>query len=176
MNFPDESKTGMFYRIELKPNCSLSVRGALFFFSSLCVLCFGIAALFAAQGFWPVLSFAGLEMFVLGWALGWSLRRRYQVERLTISHEQVLVETETARASERLVFPRHWARVTLRAPQSALHPSRLLIESRGHAVEVGGFLMGEERRALAARLQQLIGNVNSSPPLEESMAARASAR
>lgn len=54
------------------------------------------------------------------------------------------------------MFPRHWAKVTLRAPRSALHPSRLLIESHGRACEIGGFLNEEERRGLAARLKQLM--------------------
>ncbi len=50
-------------RIRLVPNCSLSVRAATLFFASLCATSFGIAALCAARGFWPVLPFAGGEMF-----------------------------------------------------------------------------------------------------------------
>ena len=63
------------------------------------------------------------------------------------------------------VFPRHWSRVTLHAPPAALHPSRLLIESHGRACEVGRFLTEDERRSLAVRLKQLVGNVNESPAL-----------
>ena len=48
------------YSIELRPNCSLTPRGALVFFASLCVVSFGIGALFASQVFGPVLRFAGL--------------------------------------------------------------------------------------------------------------------
>ncbi len=156
---------GPFYTLELRPNCSLTVHGALVFFGSLCLVSFGIAGLFAALGFWPVLPFAGLEMLVLGWALALTLRQRHVLERIEISHAEVVVEARSLRRRERIVFPRHWAKVTLRVSHTALHPSRLFIESQGRVFEVGRFLVEEERRALAARLQQLIGNMNSSPPL-----------
>ena len=127
----------------------------------------------AWQGFWPVLPFAGLEMLVLGWALRVSLENAHVVQRLAISPEQVRVDCVSPRGEEHLVFPRHWAKVTLRAPHTALHPSRLLIESRGRAVEIGGFLTEEQRRGLAARLKQMIGTINETPPLDGRTAAQA---
>lgn len=142
--------------IELRPNCSLSLRAAFLFFGFVCLTSLGIAALMAAQGFWPVLPFAGLEMLVLGWALTVSLRNRHVIQRLAISGEEIRVDSLSSRHEEHLVFPRQWAKVTLRAPHSALHPSQLLIESRGRACEIGGFLTEEERRGLAARLKQMI--------------------
>jgi uncharacterized membrane protein len=162
--------------IELRPNCSLSPRGALLFFGSLCAVSFVIAGVFATQGFWPVLPFAGLEMLVLGWALAIVMRRRHVVQRIAISQSQVVVDAQDIRIAEHLVFPRHWAKVTLRAPHTALHPSRLLLECQGRELEIGRFLIEEERRALAARLQQLIGNINTSPPLEERVGGPAGAR
>jgi uncharacterized membrane protein len=154
------------YRVELRPNCALTPGAALLFFASLCLVSFSIAGLFAAQGFWPVFPFAGLEMAVLAWALSVSLRGRHVRQRVSVSAEQIVVELSTRATYERLVFPRHWAKVTLRASYTALHPSRLLIESHGRACEIGGFLTEEERRGLAARLKQVIGTINESPPLE----------
>jgi uncharacterized membrane protein len=40
-----------------------------------------------------------------------------------------------------------------------------MIESHGRAREVGRFLTEAERRALAARLKTLVGNVDESPSL-----------
>ena len=53
-------------RIEICPNCSLSVRSAVLFFGSLCFVSFAVAGMLAVQGFWPILPFAGLEMLALG--------------------------------------------------------------------------------------------------------------
>jgi uncharacterized membrane protein len=40
-----------------------------------------------------------------------------------------------------------------------------VLESHGRACEVGRFLREDERRNLAVRLKQLVGNVNESPAL-----------
>jgi uncharacterized membrane protein len=159
--------------LELRPNCSLTQATALLFFGFVCLTSFGIATLMAVQGFWPVLPFAGLEMLVLGWALRVSLRNAHVVQRLAVSADTVRVDCTGTRSEEHLIFPRHWAKVTLRAPYTALHPSRLLIESRGRTVEIGGFLTEDERRGLAAQLKQMIGTINESPPLDGRTAAQA---
>jgi len=152
-------------RIEIVPNCSLSTRGALVFFGSLCLATFGIATFMTFRGFWPVLPFAGLEMLLLGWALHRSLQRRYQSETITVSDDDVRIEHTDPIHYVEVVFPRHWARVKLRRPHSRLHPSRLTIESQGRQCEVGSFLTEQERRGLAQRLQRLIGRMNESPSL-----------
>jgi uncharacterized membrane protein len=124
-----------------------------------------VAAPFVMHGFWPVLVFAFLEIALLGWALHASLSAGRERETITITNDSVTV-VHHGRAGERAsVFPRHWSRVTLRAPPAALHPSRLVIESHGRTCEVGRFLTEDERRSLADRLKQLVGNMNESPAL-----------
>src|SRR5688500_16113076 len=152
-------------RIELVPHCSLSPRGAVLFFGGLCAVALGIGGLFAAQGFWPILPFAGIEMLLLGWALERSFARRERTEVITVSEQEVLIEVARRDRRSQVVFSRHWSQVKLRSPVSRLHPSRLLIESHGRALEVGRFLTEEERRGLAIRLQRLIGRMNESPSL-----------
>ena len=152
-------------RIEITPNCSLSTRGALLFFGSLCLVTFGIAGLLTARGFWPVLPFAGLEMLLLGWALRASLQRRHHRETITVSEADVRIEHRDRSHYVEVVFPRHWARVKLRRPHSRLHPSCLTIESHGRRCEVGSFLTEQERRGLAQRLERLIGRIDESPSL-----------
>ena len=144
-------------RIEIRPNCSLSVRGARLFFAGACVVPFGMGGVLAWKGFWPVLPFAGLEMVLLGWALKVSLERRFHGQTITLTERQVQVESRDGRGLSQAVFPRHWAQVKLRRPAARLHPSRLTIESHGRQYELGGFLTEEERRGLALRLQRLIG-------------------
>ena len=152
-------------RIEISPNCSLTVRGAVGFFAGLCFVSFFVAGLMALKGFWPILPFAGLEMLLLGWALKASMARRHYRQTIIVTQADVSVELRDRIQCVQVVFPRHWAQVKLRRPASRLHPSRLTIESHGRQYELGTFLTEEERRGLAARLQRLIGRVNESPSL-----------
>jgi uncharacterized membrane protein len=152
-------------RIEISPNCSLSIGGALLFFGSLCFVSFTIAGILAVQGFWPVLPFAGLEMLLLGWALKVSLARRHHREIIIVSEADVRIESRDRAHYVQVVFPRHWAHVKLRRPHSRLHPSRLIIESHGRRCEVGSFLTEAERRGLAHRLERLIGRIDESPAI-----------
>jgi len=152
-------------RINIWPNCSLTVRAAFLFFGVTCFVSFAIAGVMASRGFWPVLPFAGLEMLLLGWALKTSMDRRHHRQTITVTEASVSIELRDRGHSVELVFPRHWAQVKLRRPVSRLHPSRLTIESHGRQCELGSFLTEEERRGLALRLQRLIGRVNESPSL-----------
>jgi uncharacterized membrane protein len=150
--------------IHLTPNCSLTPRQALIFFGSICAATFAIAAVFVAQGLWPVLPFAGLEMAVLGWALSASMKRRRYTQTITLTESEVAVVTREPRGDRQVAFPRHWARARLVAGRG-WQPSRLLIESHGRSCEVGGLLTEEERRGLHARLAGLVGSTSESPPL-----------
>jgi len=152
-------------RIDIAPNCSLTVRGAVGFFASLCSLSLAIAGLLTILGYWPILPFAGLEMVLLAWALKSSLGRRRDRQSIIVSERDVLVESRCGSRCVQVVFPRHWAQVKLRRSPSRLHPSRLVIESHGRQCEVGEFLTEEERKGLAARLSRLIGRINESPTL-----------
>jgi len=150
--------------IRLAPHCSLSTRGALYFYASTCATSFGVAGLMALRGWWPVLPFAGLEMVLLGAVLWHSLRRRDRGEFITVTDDRIEIDSRAAQKRS-IVFPRHWAQVKLHRAASPLHPSRLLIMSHGRSLEVGSFLTEEARRDLAGRLRRAVGNVDESPPL-----------
>jgi uncharacterized membrane protein len=151
--------------LELTPRCSLTPRGARVFVAVVGATSFAVAGVCAAQGMWPVLPFAGLEIAVLAWAVRASMRDGSKRETIEIDEERITIRRTDPRGEHFSVFPRHGSRVTLRTPQTALHPSRLLIESRSRACEVGRFLTEDARQSLAARLKQLVGNVNEPPAL-----------
>jgi uncharacterized membrane protein len=132
---------------------------------TVCATTLAVAAPFALIGFWPVAVFAALELAVLGWAVHASMRAGRTYETITITEDCVTIVHHGCSSERSALFPRHWSRVTLLCPPSALHPSRLLIESHGRACEVGQFLTEDERRSLANRLKQWVGNVNESPAL-----------
>lgn len=153
-------------RIELAPNCSLTPTGARLFFVCTCLFSLAFAMIFVSMGFWPVLPFWALEMLALGLALHASMQRRRYTQTVTITDSQISLVTRSRRGEAKQEFARHWAKVRLRSPRTRLYPSRLTIESRGRAFEVGSFLCEEERCLLAERLRNLVGGMNESPPLE----------
>lgn len=152
-------------RLELSRGNALTPKTACVFVSMVAAATFLVAGFFAYHGFWPVLPFAGLEIAFLIWAVRASMRNGLQRETIIITEELVTVQHRSPDGDWDLVFPRHWSRVKLHAPPAALHPSRLTLESHGRACEVGRFLTEDDRRGLAVRLKQLVGNVNESPAL-----------
>lgn len=150
--------------IHVTPNCSLTPRQAGMFFGFVCAGSFAIAGMFAANGLWPVLPFAGLEMAVLAWALRSSMRRGRCTQTITLTDTEVRVVTRDPAGDRLAAFPRHWARARL-VRSHGWHPSRLLIESHGRACEVGRMLTEEERHGLHRRLASLVGRPSETPPL-----------
>jgi uncharacterized membrane protein len=153
-------------RIELAPNCSLSPLAAKLFFLCTCLFSLVFSMIFAIRGFWPVLCFWALEMLALGLALSSSMRRRLYTQTVLITDSEICLVTRSRRGEAKQEFARHWTKVRLRSPRTRLYPTRLTIESRGRACEVGSFLTDEERSLLAQRLRRLVGGMNESPPLE----------
>ncbi|HUX73413.1 MAG TPA: DUF2244 domain-containing protein [Steroidobacteraceae bacterium] len=153
-------------RIELAPNCSLTPAAARLFFVSISTFSLALALFFAFRGYWPVLPFWGAEMLALGLALRAALRRRLYGQTVLVTDSAVSLLTRSPRGEMKEEFARHWAKVRLRAPSTRLYPSRLTIESRGRALEVGSFLTEDDRCRLAARLRAMVGGMNESPPLD----------
>jgi uncharacterized membrane protein len=152
-------------RIELRAHNAMNTRQARWFLLTVAIGPTMTAGVCVFAGYWPVLPFAGLEFVLLWLALRISMQRGRQWEIIAITPDYVTINSQLGVLQANTRFARHWTKVKLRAPQSALHPTRLCLESQGRACEVGGFLTADERRVLAHRLQQLIGNMNDSPAL-----------
>jgi uncharacterized membrane protein len=153
-------------RIDLAPNCSLTPTAAKLFFGATCLFSLSFALFFVFRGLWPVLPFWAVEMAALGAALYASMQRRKYSQTVLITDSVVSLVTRTRQGEAKQEFARHWAKVKLRSPPRRLGTSRLTIESRGRACEVGSFLTEEDRHRLALRLNRLVGGMNESPPLE----------
>ena len=151
--------------IELIPRCSLTPLRARLFVAIVGATTFAVAAVYALQGLWPVLIFAALAIALLVWAVRASMRDGSKRETICIDDQSITVRCSGPAGQHFLVFPRLGSKVKLHAPSTALHPSRLTLESPGQACEVGRFLTQDERRTLAARLKQLVGNANEPPAL-----------
>jgi len=155
------------HSFELRPNSSLTPRAAAWFYGSLIAVILGVAVGCAAQGFWPVLPFAGLEAAVLMGAVTWVQRRAAAREYIRVDAASVVIEKRLPgrRGNEGRVayaFQRPWTRIELRRGQPAHWRSRLLFSSRGRSVEVGAFLTDGERRGLKDRLAELLADDGAS--------------
>lgn len=144
------------HRFELAPNCSLTTRSALVFYLGIVAVSLSVAVVFAIAGYWPILPFAGLELLALGAALRWSLVQGQRRELICVEDSRVLVRKTGRQGPCEFEFVRPWTRVELVEARAANWPRRLLLRSKGRAVEVGGFLTDSERTSLGKRLAELI--------------------
>jgi uncharacterized membrane protein len=144
------------HRFELSPNASLTESAALVFFGLVAGVSLSVAGLFVAQGYWPVLPFAGAELALLGWALWRTLARSRDREWITLDDGRVVLERRHGRAHERIELKRPWTRAVLEAPRYRNHASRLVLTAHGRRYEIGRFLTEAERTALARRLSELL--------------------
>lgn len=145
-------------RLVIGPNASLTPRHAAWFMASLAVPGLGIAGVFAAQGFWPIFPFAGLELSALGAALWVSLRRNRYREVLGFEGGQLVVEFGVLGngVGRRVVLPRVWTRVVLERGRHRNDPLRLWLVYAGRRVEIGRCLTDDERAGLRGRIQELL--------------------
>lgn len=121
-------------------------------FWSLVVVCFGAALVFAAQGYWLVLPFAGLEIGVLAWAFEALRQREHDFESIVIDHDTVVLEWRQGEQQGRRELNRLWSQLecVCRAPGRDCH---VHIRSQGCETELGRFLNDEARVKLAHSLQ-----------------------
>ena len=133
-------------------NQSLSWHGNKVFIIYIAFLSLGIASIFALQGMWLILPFAGLEILALAIALYICCLRCRDREVITIDDEKLYVEKGRDRPKQRLQFERAWLQLELKKSTHHGHPSQLLIRSKGRQIEIGKYLTNKERNSLAKSL------------------------
>jgi uncharacterized membrane protein len=139
-------------------NASMSPRQALVFFAGMCLSCLGIATLFAARGFWPVLPFAGIELLALGAALAVVLKHNRYREVIGFDGDRIRVEFGVLGqgARSRCEWPRSLARVWVERGPHPGSPTQLVLACGGQRMMIGSCLTDAERVTLARRLKELI--------------------
>lgn len=156
-------------RLILGPNASLTPRQACWFMASVSAVALTIAGVFAVQGFWPILPFAGLELSALGAALWVSLRRNRYREVIDFSGDRVRIGfgwVERGAVAE-IDWPRAWVRVALVEDGHRHDPSQLQLRHAGQVVRLGRCLTDGERERLADRLKELLPPVWKATPAAE---------
>lgn len=164
MVISDDSPDSRLRRVVIRPNRSLSWRQSMIFLGAIAVplLLFGVVLAF--EGFWLVLPFAGLELGALFACLYLVSHASLRCEVVSIGDAVVTVEKgrdrgrcpEKGGPEERVEFARGWVRVELSNSPGHWYPHRLWIGASGRRVEIGGFLVDDEKAELAAELHRLL--------------------
>ena len=130
---------------------SLDWRLLYLVYGSLCLFSVLVAAVFAAAGAWMIIPFAGLEIFGLGIAAWWTLKRSGDFERLAFDGDRILVEIREQGFSSQFEFNRCWVRLVNGNAGS------FALRSHGREVAIGRFCGEESRQALARELRSRLG-------------------
>lgn len=123
-----------------------------------------VAGGWALQGFWPILPFAGLELWLLLFVTRHVIRASRFEQRLKLDDSTVRL-TEFS-DEEKVVFdyPRPWVKL-VKIDQRGM-PARVFLRSHGKQRELGAFLGAEEKSDLIRTLEHSIRNyvAGSRPP------------
>jgi uncharacterized membrane protein len=111
-----------------------------------------IGLFFWSQGATLVLTFAGLELILVGWAFLAYARHATDGEWISLQGPHLVVELETAGRRERAEFARQWVRVE---PESGDH-SLIELSGQGRSVQVGRFIRPELRQLLAREIRRAL--------------------
>ena len=142
-------------RIVIRPNCNFSGRGAALLFCAMTLPVLGVAAAWAARGYWLILPFAGLELAALGIALAISVHRGRYREIVRFGKRHVHVRRGYTGRREHVEFPRPWTRAWIEPGASPALPGRLFLGAGGASCELAACLTEEERQSLCRRLREL---------------------
>ena len=134
----------------------MSPRGLAAVVICLIVVCLAIALSFFSLGLWLVLPFAGLEIFVVGVAVGYTIHRSKDCEVILVDDKHVIVTKSEGSHVSQDKFERYWARVSLELGTTRLQPSRLKIGSHGRFIEIAKDTTNGAREELAVHLKQAL--------------------
>lgn len=155
-HYDSAAQTG---RIILRPNRSWSWRANVYFFTTLACVSLSVAMTLTVQGFWLVLPFSMLELGLVLLALYFCVRRTYRQEVITVSPDALIIEKGHQHVEQTARFPRFFTRVLIdRAGRSR----RVAVRCRGHQLEIGSFLSGEDKEKLINGMRWIISLLNGA--------------
>jgi len=143
------------YETVLRPHRSLPPRGFFILMMAIAGVSFGAGIAFVAMGAWPVTGFFGLDVLLLYGAFRLSYRSGRMRETLRLAGDDLTVERVGVRGEVRTWrFQAFWLRLLL--IEQGAERNRLLLRSHGRELAIGGFLTADERRTLAAEINDAL--------------------
>lgn len=153
----DASGQASDYLLIAKRNNSLSLPGRRLFFASMVIVSFAIAIVWAMQGAWYVLPFAGVEMAALFLALMIIGRHAEDYETIVVSGDRIRVERREGGRISRDEFNRYWAQLVTR--EGPGDRCELALRSHGREVPLGRYLTDEQKRTVACELRSKLKHI-----------------
>ncbi|MBM3350459.1 MAG: DUF2244 domain-containing protein [Betaproteobacteria bacterium] len=144
--------------IVAKPNNSLTIKELVWLFAGIAAITMVIALGVSLSGAWLVLPFAGFEVLAFAFALHHVYLHYGDYESVSLIGNDVVVEKHCYKNSEKFIFQRYWAKVTLRNSTDGTYS--IFIGPHGKEIEFGTRYMDTEQRiAVAKQLKQRLNIV-----------------
>ena len=157
------SKAEPIFNAILHPHRSLSRVGFLWLMVAIGFLLFFVSVPFYFIGAWPIVGFAGLDLFLIYWAFRRNFHEARAREQLLVSDAQVkLIRTCPKGNIQHFAFNPYWVRLESEREEDR-GMTKLTLTSHGRKVEVGAFLFPRERENLAKALGKALSDVKSPP-------------
>ncbi len=152
-HFDAVARTG---QIVLRPNRSWSWRSNSYFIVTLLIVSLSVAGTFALRGYWLVLPFSALEMTALFGCLYYCVRRANRQEVVTLSDDELIIETGHNRAEQIRRYARFHTQIRVERGDHSWDEPHICVVARDQHQEIGDFLCGDEKRTLVNHLRDMI--------------------
>ncbi len=147
---PSFEGEALFMDAELRPHRSLSAKAFKYMLIAVIGVNAIVAAVFVAQGAFPVAGFLGLDVLALWWAFRVNYRAGRALERVQVAAGRVYCERrEPNGASVHWVLNPLWARV-------AVDGRGVLIRAGAEQLRIATFLSPDERTEFAEALSRAL--------------------
>jgi uncharacterized membrane protein len=138
--------TGNSFSLVLHPHRSLSPKGFLILMLFIGGVSFVTGMAFLMMGAWPVLGFFGLDVALIYIAFRFNFKSGRRFEVIEIDDGELSIRVVKPDAADKTNgFQAYWSRIVL-------DKGRLFIRCRQESMEIGGFLIEEEK----AEVKELI--------------------
>ena len=153
----DDIKDTQIKIIEVWPYNSLKPKGFVLFLGLTFVLIsFPLFNVLGTTVFWGLLPFLLLAFLGVWFALRRSLNDRQILEQLTLSHEEIaLIRQNPTGKQKRWVCSPYWAKLKIYETEGPV-ANYITLTGNGREVELGAFLIEDERKKLYEELEHLL--------------------
>lgn len=162
MSQPDPWDTQIF-SAELRPHRSLGRAQFQYLMMFFCGAMFFISIPFFVLGAWPVLGFMGLDVLGFWWAFRVNFRDARAIESIKLTPLELAIDRISPKgARSEWRFNPMWVQVQ-KQEHEEYGLEKLLIVSRGKALEVAGFLGPDQKARFASDFIRALGEAKRGP-------------